>query len=87
MAKDTRQRRRIPHCRLMLAGNVKSGFKVWHRKAWRSVHRAFFDGRDVFLYFSNGVGSMSRITARYDPRDRVAVRITIREARIKKQVA
>lgn len=87
MAKAVRRRRRIPHCRLMLAGNVKSGFVVYHDYLWRTVHRAFYDGRDVILYFSSGVGSMNKVIARYDPRHRVAVRLTVREARVKKQVA
>lgn len=87
MAKDTRKRRRIPHCRLMLAGNVKSGVKVYHKGGWHTVQRAYYDGRDVILYFSRGAGSRQFTTGRYDPRDRVAVVIRTREARIKKQVA
>lgn len=87
MARATRQRRRIPHCRLMLAGHVKSGAVIYHKSMWRTIHRVFHDGFDVLFYFSSGVGSMNKIIGRYHIRHRVAVRLTIREARLKKQVA
>jgi hypothetical protein len=80
------KRRRIPHGKLLKAGNVKAGMVVYHDTKWRTVHRAFFDGRDVCLYFSRGVGCRNPAIGRYQPCHLVAARITVREARIK-QVA